>query len=175
MGSTNSQKQIKKLLEDSSVSKPPIPVEQIARLCGAHLRYAPYEGDLSGILYREDGKIIIGINSLHSKTRQRFTIAHEIGHLKLHKESELFVDRSFIHRDQLSSQATDRREIEANNFAAELLMPAEMLQSDWLERGANPVYDYENDEYIHRLAKHYKVSLQAMIFRLINLKLIRQT
>lgn len=166
---------VDELLQVASADKPPIPIEHIARLCGVHLRYEPFEGELSGLLYREDDRIIIGVNSLHSKTRQRFTIAHEIGHLKLHDGSELYVDRNYpVHRNHRSSEATDLHEIEANRFAAELLMPEGMIRSDWAERGENPVYDYENDEYIHKLAKRYKVSLQAMIFRLINLGLIEQ-
>ena len=174
MSLTKEQQIVKELLDSTSVEKPPVPVERVAHLCGVHLRYEPFEGDLSGLLYPENGKIIIGINSRHSKNRQRFTIAHEIGHLKLHSP-DLYVDRNFsVHRDQRSSEATDKSEIQANRFAAELLMPEEMIRSDWAELGSNPSYDIENDDYIRKLAKRYKVSLQAMIFRLINLGLIKQ-
>jgi Zn-dependent peptidase ImmA (M78 family) len=166
---------VKELLQTTSVDKPPIPVERIARLCDAQLRFDPFEGDISGILYHEGGKAIIGVNSLHSATRQRFTIAHEIGHLKLHDKSELYVDRDFrVYRDEHSSRATNKLEIEANKFAAELLMPEEMIRNDWTDHGILLSYDYENDEYIHKLAKRYKVSLQAMIFRLMNLGLIKE-
>jgi Zn-dependent peptidase ImmA (M78 family) len=158
------------------VIRPPIPVERIAHLCGGQVRYEPFEGQISGILYNENGRIIIGVNSLHPKTRQRFTIAHEIGHIKLHQGEQFYIDRDFriYLRDEKSSQATDKKEIQANSFAAELLMPEKMLMADWQERDTGYTYDIENDEFIQSLAKRYKVSLQAMIFRLINLRLIQQ-
>jgi Zn-dependent peptidase ImmA (M78 family) len=159
------------LLELGQVTEPPVPVERLARLRGAQLRYVPYEGDLSGLIYQEDGRIIIGINALHAKTRQRFTIAHELGHLELHQGDELHVDRRFPvqRRDANSSQATDPAEINANAFAAELLMPRQLLTRD--VQTAPQALDYEDDEFVRLLADRYKVSVQAMLFRLTNLGL----
>ena len=45
-------------------------------------------------------------------------------------------------------------------------MPTEMLKHDLMGQG---VVDYEDDELIRSLADRYRVSLQAMIFRLTNL------
>lgn len=159
-----------KLLQLASANEPPIPVERIARLRGVQVRYVPFEGELSGLLYQENGRIIVGVNALHAKARQRFTIAHELGHLELHSQSELHIDRNFhiLLRDEQSSQAIDPNEIEANAFAAELLMPKAMLERDL----SGQVVDYEDDEMLRNLANRYKVSLQAMIFRLTNLRLI---
>lgn len=162
------QQKVKALLQLADVIEAPIPIEKIARLCGAQLRYVPFEGELSGMLFQVEEQIIIGINALHSKTRQRFTIAHELGHLQLHSDAPLHVDRNFrVHlRDERSSQAIDQSEIEANAFAAELLMPADMIKRDL---NGQEVVDYEDDELIRGLAENYRVSLQAMIFRLTNL------
>lgn len=160
------------LLQLGQVTEPPVPVERLARLRGAQLRFVPYEGDLSGLLFQEDGRIIIGINAIHAKTRQRFTIAHELGHLELHHGDELYVDRGFPiqRRDGQSSQATDPTEIDANAFAAELLMPRRFLTRD--VQAAPQSLDYEDDEFVRLLADRYKVSVQAMLFRLTNLGLI---
>src|SRR6218665_508530 len=114
------------ILRNSGITSPPVPVEMIARNLGATVLYAPYEGDnLAGMLFNKDGKSIIAVNSAHHKNRQRFTIAHECGHLILHG-SAVFIDRSFeiFRRDDTSSEAIDMNEVEANQFAAELLMPA---------------------------------------------------
>lgn len=164
------QKSVERLLKLVDNNEPPVPVERIARLRGIHLRYVPFEGEMSGLLFQEGGNIIIGVNELHPKTRQRFTIAHELGHLELHNRSEFHIDRNFriLLRDERSSQAIDPTEIEANAFAAELLMPKIMLERDL--RGH--MVDYEDDELIRNLANRYKVSLQAMIFRLTNLGFI---
>lgn len=74
----------------------------------------------------DSGKGTIGFNPTESKTRQRFTIAHELGHFELHKQdSGLFVDKEFkmLFRDQNSSSGEIRKEQEANAFAAAILMP----------------------------------------------------
>lgn len=161
------------LLARVGVTEPPIPVESIAKLCGADIRFAPFDGnngDVSGMLYQDGMRTIIGVNALHARTRQRFTMAHELGHLCLHSADKLHLDRDFrvAWRDEKSSQATDVSEIEANEFAAELLMPAAMLERDLHGHRV----DYEDDEQVSKLATRYRVSLQAMVIRLTNLGLI---
>lgn len=156
------------LLQRAGISKPPIPIERIARHLGAEVRREPFEGDLSGMLFREGDRTIVGVNSLHPRSRQRFTIAHEIGHLELHEREGIHLDRKFPivrRRDGLSSLAVEPTEIEANSFAAELLMPASMLEDDIDE--ADPFF--EDEELTGWLANRYDVSLQAMAIRLGNL------
>ncbi|MDE0177884.1 MAG: ImmA/IrrE family metallo-endopeptidase [Gammaproteobacteria bacterium] len=138
----------------------------IAEWLGATVRYAPHKGELAGMLIRDDAErgIVIGVNSLHRPNRQRFTIAHECGHLLLHKGKRSFVDRSFRidRRDEVSSQATDAEEIEANRFAAELLMPHQMIKEDLMARRP----DIEDEDELRELADKYGVSLQAMMLRI---------
>ena len=88
------------------------------------------------ILLKDAQKCVIGINSAHPKTRQRFSIAHEIGHLVLHDKKELFIDKvvRVNFRDAKSSMAIDHNEIEANQFAAELLMPRELVRQQILSK-----------------------------------------
>lgn len=165
---------VDKLLRTANVYTPPVPVERIARLRGADIRYVSFDGDISGMLAREGGRFVIGVNALHPKTRQRFTIAHEIGHLELNHlgqygEHDILVDRHFkvMLRDEKSSQASDPMEIEANAYAAELLMPTSMLVAERELRSLG--VDYEDDDLINNLATRYRVSRQAMTFRLANL------
>ena len=155
------------LLSDVGARKPPIPVEVVARSLGATVRYAPFKGELAGMLIRDDAErgIVIGVNSLHHPNRQRFTIAHECGHLRLHEGQRAYVDRSPLRinrRDEVSSQATDAEEIEANRFAAELLMPYRMIMDDLL--GSD--LDIEDEMGLRELADRYGVSLQAMTLRI---------
>ena len=65
-------------------------------------------------------------------------------------------------RDEVSSQATDVEEIEANRFAAELLMPYDMIIDD-LTRSA---LDIEDEAALKELSERYRVSLQALTLRL---------
>ena len=161
---------VERLLRDSDLNAPPVPVEKIARTLGVEVRVEPVEGDISGFLFREGDRAVIGINRQHSVTRRRFTIAHEIGHFLLHDRQEIHVDRQFrVHlRDDRSSQAIDPDEIAANQFAAELLMPVDFLRFDLRDRDL----DLEDDAELRVLAVRYKVSPQAMMFRLTNLGLI---
>ncbi|MGH9877764.1 MAG: ImmA/IrrE family metallo-endopeptidase [Nitrososphaerales archaeon] len=164
---------IRELLQEHNVLSPPVPVDDIARKLGAQVRYLPFkgEGEISGMLFRHRKRPVIGVNSLHHPNRQRFTIAHEIGHMLLHKGSEIYVDKALFSvnlRDDVSSEASNKDEIEANCFAAALLMPKQMLLSD-LE---GQEVDLENEDDLLGLARKYRVSLQAMTFRLANLGLI---
>lgn len=167
MGRIRSQTQMRdhvsELLKKNQITSPPVPVEQIARSLKASIRYSPYEGEIAGVVLRDEKDIVIGVNSLQHPNRQRFTIAHECGHILFHQGKEVHIDRSFRVnlRDETSSKATDPEEIEANRFAAELLMPHDMIKSDL----ANGI-DITNEDDIEKLAKKYRVSAIAMTFRI---------
>lgn len=159
-----------KILKELQIETIPIPVDVVARKLGAELSYEPFEGqdDISGMLFREAGKIVIGINSAHAITRQRFTMAHEIGHLMMHKGA-MFVDKTLrLNRDAKSSLAIDPREIEANRFAADLLMPANLVIAEAKKRLSKKPNIKENS-LVKELAVAFKVSGQAMEIRLTNL------
>ena len=155
------------VLGEVRVGHPPVPVEAIAKSLGAAVRYAPFKGELAGMLIRYDDErgVVIGVNSLDHKNRQRFTIAHECGHLRLHQGKRAYIDRSLFRinaRDGLSSQARDPEEIEANRFAAEVLMPYNMMIDDL--RRYQP--DIEDENALREIAGRYEVSLQAMTLRI---------
>lgn len=161
------RRQAVQLLDRFEVTAPAVPVDRIARGLGADLRFLAYDGELAGMLARNAGaRPIIGVNSRHSKARQRFTIAHELGHLILH-EVDVHIDRDFrvMRRDGNSSTASDPLEIEANRFAAELLMPYDMMAAEFTDHGV----DMEHMEEVGRLARRYGVSVQAMMHRIANL------
>lgn len=155
-----------RILKKYRIKNPPVPVEEIAAALGAHVRYSPFDGELAGMLIRRQGQTIIGVNSLHHINRQRFTIAHECGHLLFHK-GDVHIDRSFRvnRRNPVSSQAVDPEEIEANRFAAEILMPYDMIMKHLIEYDI----DIEDEEELRGLADKYQVSLQAMTHRITNL------
>jgi Zn-dependent peptidase ImmA (M78 family) len=151
------------LLERHGVAGGPVAVDRIARAEGARIHRDALEGELSGFLYRDAGNAIIGVNTHHASVRQRFTVAHELGHLLLHDHDQLHVDYKF--RSESSSEGSDPEEIEANLFAAELLMPASFLAED-LE-GAS--IDLADGDLVYELAKKYGVSTQALTIRLVTL------
>ncbi|SRR5258706_1395345 len=164
------------LLEQGKFTEPPIRVQEIA--VGQKINVREEElGEISGLIFREGSQVIIGVNSSHPPKRKRFTIAHELGHFFLHSENPLFVDKVFAVklRDHVSSEAINKDEIEANAFAAELLMPSKFLREDF-SKVKSGVLDYENEDIgdaIKSLADRYDVSTHAMTVRLINLGVIQ--
>jgi Zn-dependent peptidase ImmA (M78 family) len=161
-------KNIKQIVTDTlkkwNITSPPVQVDQIAKNEGLILKYKESEDDKwSGMLYRTGKTGFIAVNDDHPPNRQRFTIAHELGHFFLSEEdTDVFVDAAVIrYRNTTSSLGTDHEEIEANNFAAELLMPEEFLIIDLED------YGEEIDEWgVYELAQKYGVSEQAMTIRL---------
>lgn len=161
---------VRAILKDNKVTVPPIPIERIAKALGAQLRFSPLDDELSGMIYVKEGIPIIGVNALHHPNRQRFTIAHECGHFVFHKPhitKEVHVDKTFqmLMRNSVSAAGVDEIEIEANLFAAELLMPESLLA----EALGNEAFDIDDEDAVTSLAKKFKVSPSAMRFRLGNL------
>lgn len=162
------RRKAEELLREAGIVAPPVPIEQLAERAGAVVRYAPFDGQMSGLLCRsEDGNgAVIGVNSRHPTVRQRFSIAHELGHLVLHEPAFQIDQHAFVSfRDSESSSATDPHEIEANQFAAALLMPAALLRECVEQLGENA----DVEESIGRLARRFDVSTQAMTIRLTSL------
>ena len=84
-----------------------------------------FPDNLSGLIKKDaDGAYEIHVNGNHPITRQRFTMAHELAHFLLHKEEigDGITD-DYLYRSTLTS----RIEREANELAAEILMPAHLL------------------------------------------------
>jgi Zn-dependent peptidase ImmA (M78 family) len=133
------------------------------------------DDDISGALLPvSEGKWLILVNQDHAPTRQRFSVAHELGHLYLHQYRVPHADRTMKLRDAQSSQGSAFEEIEANQFAAELLMPRDLL----IKALDGQVIEYEPDnssgagsfkKLVKDLAKRFRVSEQAMMIRLSSL------
>lgn len=156
------------LLSRHNIVAPPTPVEEIARAEGIQVVRSPASGSESGFLLRDGNRITIGVNSQTSRRRQRFTIAHELGHWKLH-DGRLFVDHTIRinRRNEVSSAATDSEEIQANAFAAALLMP-----EGWVQRAIDREQERgidSREDLVQTLAREFDVSTEAMGFRLVNL------
>lgn len=148
-------------------------VKEIALKLGLQVTEHDLGDNVSGVLYIGQGKGTIGYNKSESEVRRRFTIAHEIGHFILHRlEHEIFVDRKefkVLYRDDNSSTGEFQNEREANAFAAALLMPRTKLIKE-LEKMKLDLGD-DKEDAIKELARIFKVSSQAMMYRISNLEL----
>lgn len=154
------------LIAETGRPQPPIDVYALAERLGVQVVHTTMNGDVSGMLIREREALTVGLNSQQTPRRQRFTLAHELGHLRLHRGRPLIVDSlvRFNMRDTTSATATDREEIEANRFAASLLMPEGAVRSAVAEAGTASLAQLQRE-----LAHLFDVSAEAMGYRLINL------
>lgn len=88
------------------------------------IRYPITEDGNLGFMCKKNEDIIIFTNSSVRLSREIFTLAHEIGHVMLHLER----GDSFFDDDRtISDKSEDMKEQEANFFAANLLMPKNVV------------------------------------------------
>ena len=106
----------------------------------------------SGAIIKMEDKNYILLNKYDSLKRQKFTIAHELGHLVLENTDNVDC------RENMYSK--DKSELNANEFAGSLLMPKE-----WMKE----VIDIIDDNY--ELANIFQVSKQAIEIRRRNIAL----
>ena len=138
--------------------KAPVCVRSVAEDLGIAVREGRWRGEYSGLIRAERKFVVfrrfaIIVNEAHSPARQRFTIAHEIGHWVYHREyiGDGVTDDS-LYRSRLRSPW----ESQANAFAAWLLMPWSLV-AEQVGNGADSVAE---------LAEIFEVSKSAMSIRL---------
>ena len=149
-------------LRDEYEIRLPVDPISIARRLGLLVYISHLDDGVSGMLIKEPGydDPEIHLNQADTRNRQRFTCAHEIGHyVKRSAEGNdgqmwEYVDR----RDDLAAQGKNPEEIYANQFAANLLMPRDVVKR-------------MKDRSVATLAYEFGVSGDAMNFRLDNLGL----
>ncbi|WP_188554903.1 ImmA/IrrE family metallo-endopeptidase [Edaphobacter dinghuensis] len=145
-----------RLLNESGVYQPPVNPVEIAHDIGVRVSFVHFSGESEGVagLYDPSEDQIL-VNADEAGVRQTFTVAHELGHRIMHAEWAKSEAYKVLWRDP-KRQSKDRRETEANVFAANLLMPKQMV-----------------DEYkslpVSSIARIFAVSEQVATFRLQNL------
>jgi IrrE N-terminal-like domain len=153
---------------------PPVDVDELAAsLCRLRVREAD---DLSGVPGAPVGAALSGLLlpwrweiwvCRHEPwERRRFSVAHEIGHFVLHTGASsggaVFCRTGDLRPAPGSPERL--RERQANRFAAELLMPRELVEREVARVGRDPF----------ALARLFAVSDLAMGFRLVNLGHLRE-
>jgi hypothetical protein len=113
----------------------PVDVFGILRELGLGPSFRPLGANISGAIERigDDGFVVV-INNTQSKTRQRFTAAHELGHYIYHRDLlGRGVGDTLAYRAQNTpfpnEHITVTHERQANNFAANLLMPNHLIEA----------------------------------------------
>lgn len=141
----------------------PVEPERIAEHLGVTVEKRRLDHGIDGLLIRRSGSepFIAVVNAYTSGNRQRFTLAHELGHYVRDYRGRATGRIGIVeYRNEPSSTGADDREIWANGFAASLLMPASIVRVMWAQ-GQTP----------ERMARLFGVSAQALTIRLRNLHL----
>jgi Zn-dependent peptidase ImmA (M78 family) len=117
--------------------------------------------DIAGSCWRDgDDRTLLWVNGEQFVPRQRFTLAHEVGHVRCGHDGALPVEDTAT----LNTFHGDPREVQANAFAAELLAPA---------AGVRDFVDREPDlECVVGLAAWFGISTIAALYRLQTLGLV---
>ena len=146
------------LLDAASILKPPVRIHEVVNGCGVQILPWGFEEHIDGLVVELDGGTVIWVNESQAITRQRFTLAHELGHHLLRHADAFHLDLG----GDLAPNVTGghpgydwRAERAANEFAANLLMPAPMVR-----KAAATTND------VVTLASCFEVSPAAMGFRL---------
>jgi Zn-dependent peptidase ImmA (M78 family) len=150
----------RKVLKDYKLSE--VPTNLSILFQGLGLKYIELNDtdDIDGAIIEIDGKPAIAVlNKARPIQRQRFTLAHEIGHIFLKHTKRDIYDPEEIR--ETGKEPTDKKkppqEIEADIFASELLIPYQQLKKY--------TADMNN---IENLAGIFQVSKQAMTVAIMN-------
>jgi Zn-dependent peptidase ImmA (M78 family) len=113
------------------------------------------------VLQPPSGAVIV-VSDIETGDRQRFTIAHELGHLVLRHAETFYIDLASA---GVTGEADPpgynwRNERAANTFAASLLMPEDMVRQLW-----------DDNADVSTLANTFRVSRSALTYRLADLGL----
>ncbi len=146
------------LLDRIQYKELPVKPREIVQRLGISIQEVPASGNFDGYLLKCGDTFGIMVNaSIKSETRKNFTIAHELGHYEIphHKGQEFKCLSSSI-----GIMLGKELEIEANDFAAELLMPSSFVEE---EIGNHPI----GLEVIKSIAKKCETSLTSSALRYI--------
>ena len=179
------KEEVKELLTDSGLYKVPVKLSDV--LGHLHISLVADERSYDDEVFGEINfdKRVIWVNPRQGINRERFTIAHEIGHFQIEKER---TGTKKEHRKEIMRRDGnwDMDEYKANKYAAELLMPYDLLKEEGSKLvevlkqqkyGKEMYYDnYKSflEDLTEELAKRFEVSCEAMKYRLRNTGLFRK-
>jgi Zn-dependent peptidase ImmA (M78 family) len=141
-------------------------VEAIEAKIGIPVFLAPLPGDVAGLAHRLDGRwYVVGDTAKSAAGRLRFTLAHELGHVWMNHTPSVD-DATTLSQ---TGAGADPQEVEANYFAAEMLMPRRMVGDRYDARGGSADLDL-----VFELASLAGTTAWVALYRLYTCDLVPQ-
>lgn len=169
-----------RLLKALSLYRFPVDVHGVAAKLGIDTAETGLDDRHSAFLVVKNNRARIFVNANHHPNRQRFSVAHEIGHFLLHhvpsaKENNLYLDEKLdlYHRKSIptNTMVDFTLERQANRFAADLLMPKGLIEQHIDDEGL----DILEEKVMRKIALAFKVSEQSLLIRLLELGYVSAT
>jgi Zn-dependent peptidase ImmA (M78 family) len=156
-----------RILTQHGLNSLPVDLITLANQEGIKVHNAKFSEDqISAMIAKRGTNITILVNQSDHPNRKRFSIAHELGHHFLHllEDGEIIDTEIDLFRGEFSGESTVKqrsKEIEANQFASALLMPADLVKKYYSEKTID----------LSELARLFRVSEEAMGYRITQLGL----
>lgn len=152
---------VKRVYDECGITDPlQLSIETIISSKNILIKEEAIDGADGRILMKENSGIITLNSAIEFYPKKRFILAHELGHFELHRH----LKNGFTDNDETlnhsSQQYFSQEEVEANEFAAEFLMPTEMFRSECERK----VF---NHKVIEHLANRFQVSKTAAILKFV--------
>ncbi len=149
----------KMLKECGIVNITEVPLELLVAGRGPLIRYKEIKGADGRIVFGEKRNAIITINSkIEYEGKRRFTIAHELGHFEMHKNISVHNDDDLT----LNNFKYGNQEAEANQFAAELLMPEKLFKEECNRKKFSP-------DLLRQLSEKFNSSITSVAYRFLEI------
>lgn len=139
--------------KEAGITERPVSIDKYLKAMGAELKILDnLRDDEAGQVLQFGDRLIIVVNGRHPIERQRFTVLHEIAHIRLNLPSSH--SKSTSVEQLLGYSKRPREEILCDLFAGECLLPRELFQADVRRRDCNFAT-------VQELAELYQSSLAA--------------
>lgn len=163
------------LLKDNDLYEAPVDLKKLANKLNIDVRYVEFSDETSGkIKYNySDDNVVISINKLEFEPRQRFSLAHELGHYIYDIDFENNTEIQDTEQTLFRKDVVNPIEKRANKYAEKLLMPKELFiaEVDRIKKEMFPNLDNKLGvqriyQIIENVADKFQVSKPAAIMRL---------
>lgn len=151
----------RKVLKDCGIQKPPVDIQQILSKLGyTYLEVPTFSDEVDALFLEKNGEQYATVNANHHPHRKRFSLAHELGHIRMGHALEYYDDFFSLDEPPTKKRHSEKEkffEVEANAFAGELLVPLELLK-----------VEFKSTQDIDDLAKIFFVSTHVISIAIMN-------